>query len=188
MRALTSTTGGMRGLVAGAALTALALLAACGGGEQAKPAPTASKTATAATTPAATAKATATAASTGTPKAAATSTPSATTLRVGDTALGKVLVDEKGMTLYTFKNDPTDASKSACNGNCAAIWPPLAAPASGSPTKPAEASGAIAVVTRDDGSKQVAYGGLPLYRYQADSAPGETKGEGAGGNWTVARP
>ena len=40
-------------------------------------------------------------------------------------ALGNFLVDDKGMTLYTFKNDTSGVSK--CTGNCATIWPPLSA-------------------------------------------------------------
>lgn len=179
------------------ALAGAALLAACGGNEGATPtaatgpAATASKAAaTSAATAAATAetKAAATATTTGTPQAATPAAAGATTVRIGETSLGKVLVDEQGRTLYTFKNDPPNEGKSVCNGNCAAIWRPLLAPAAGAPTKPAEAASAITVITRDDGSKQVAYGGQPLYRYSADAAPGDTKGEGVGGVWSVARP
>lgn len=185
-------------LVIGAAVASAALLgAACTGGSEEKATPAkgsptaATKTSpTSAATPAATKAAATTApAPTGSPKAAAPAAPAPTTaLRVADTPLGKILVDNNGLTLYTFKNDPTDASKSVCNGNCANIWPPAYAPTAGAPTKPAEAGGTIAIVTRDDGTKMIAYNGLPLYRYQPDTAPGETKGEGVGGNWTVARP
>ena len=44
--------------------------------------------------------------------------------KVADTSKGKVLVDAKGMTLYTFDRDTTP-NKSACNGQCATNWPPL---------------------------------------------------------------
>jgi predicted lipoprotein with Yx(FWY)xxD motif len=175
--------------------------AACAGGEEATPAKgTATSAATSATkaspttaaTPAATTKAAATTApaATGSPKAAATpgATTPTTALRVGDTSLGKVIVDNNGFTLYTFKNDPPNGDKSACNGNCASIWPPAFAPATGEPQKAAEATGTVKIITRDDGTKQIAYNGLPLYRYQPDTAPGEVKGEGVGGNWNVARP
>lgn len=40
---------------------------------------------------------------------------------------GGMLVDSKGMTLYTFDKDA--AGKSMCNDQCAANWPPLAAAA-----------------------------------------------------------
>ncbi len=181
-------------LMSGAALAAFALLgAACSGGEtetKATTSPTAASkaAATSAATPAATTKAAATA--TAAAKAAATAGPSTptTALRVAETSLGKVIVDNNGLTLYIFKNDPPNGDKSVCNGNCANIWPPAFAPATGEPTKSADMTGTIKIITRDDGSKMIAYNGLPLYRYQPDTAPGEVKGEGVGGNWNVARP
>ncbi len=46
-----------------------------------------------------------------------------------------------------------------------------------------------ATITRDDGSKQVTYKGLPLYRFAQDAAPGDTKGDGfANGLWAAAKP
>ena len=43
--------------------------------------------------------------------------------KIADTAKGKVLVNEKGMTLYVFDKD--SVGKSACSGTCAENWPPL---------------------------------------------------------------
>ncbi len=182
-------------LAVSVAISSMALVGtACSGGTtEATPAKSSATTvskasATTAATPAATPKAAATTApaATGSPKAAA---PAATTgLKVAETSLGKVIVDNNNMTLYTFKNDPTDGSKSACNGNCAAIWPPAFTPETGAPTKTADITGAIATVTRDDGTKMIGYKGQPLYRYAQDQAAGDTKGEGVGGNWSVARP
>ncbi|MBI5285411.1 MAG: hypothetical protein HY874_09995 [Chloroflexi bacterium] len=106
---------------------------------------------------------------------------------IADTSLGKVLTDDKGMTLYTFKNDVAGNGKSACAGGCLVNWPALTV-ASGAPSKPAEATGDIALITRDDGAMQVTYKGLPLYRFINDKAPGDTKGEGVGGIWFVAKP
>ncbi len=97
------------------------------------------------------------------------------------TGLGDVLVDGKSMTLYTFDRD-TVAGKSACNGPCAQNWPPLMA-ATG-----ASDSGAWSVITRDDGSKQWAYKGKPLYTWVRDQKPGDTTGEGFNNIWRVARP
>ena len=92
-----------------------------------------------------------------------------------------VLVDDKGMTLYTFGRDTTPG-KSACNGQCVTAWPPLAA------TADAKDIGDWTVVTRDDGSKMSAYEGGPLYTYAMDK-PGDTSGDGKGnGNWKVATP
>jgi predicted lipoprotein with Yx(FWY)xxD motif len=92
-----------------------------------------------------------------------------------------VLADAKGMTLYTYSKDEND--KSMCNGKCAMNWPPLMAPAN------AKAEGDWMVVTREDGTKQWAYKGKPLYTFANDTKPGETKGNGMGnGVWQVATP
>lgn len=89
-------------------------------------------------------------------------------------------VDAKGMTLYTFDKD--SAGKSACNGQCAANWPPLMA---GADAKP---SGDWTVITRDDGGKQWAYKGKPLYAWVKDTKPGEKTGDGfANGAWRAAK-
>ncbi|MCY1412534.1 Secreted repeat [compost metagenome] len=92
-----------------------------------------------------------------------------------------MLVDAKGMTLYTFDKDSD--GKSACNGQCATNWPPLMA-----------AEGAKAddddwtVVTRDDGGKQWAYYGKPLYTFIQDQKPGDKTGDGKMGVWHIAKP
>lgn len=96
-------------------------------------------------------------------------------------AEGGVLVGANGMTLYTFDRD-TVAGKSACNGPCAANWPPLMAPAG------ATASGDWSIVTRDDGTKQWAYKGKPLYHWTKDQKPGDRTGEGFNNVWHVAQP
>ncbi|NUZ04505.1 COG4315 family predicted lipoprotein [Piscinibacter koreensis] len=89
-----------------------------------------------------------------------------------------VLVGANGMTLYTFDNDKA-AGKSACNGPCATLWPPLAAGASDQP------QGSWSVITRDDGSRQWAYKGKPVYFYQADKAPGDKAGDNFRGVWHI---
>ena len=99
---------------------------------------------------------------------------------IADTAKGKALVDSKGMTLYAFDKD--SGGKSACNGPCAANWPPLAA-TSGA------AMGDWSIITRDDGSKQWAYKGKPLYVFAKDTKPGDTSGDGVlNGAWHIATP
>lgn len=173
---------GASALIAGVSLVA----AACGGGTS-----SADKTATAAkgggTTPAATNAATKAAT---TPAAAATTAATAASgasggVKIGDTTkLGKVLTDDKGMTLYTFKNDTTPG-KSSCNGGCATNWPPVMAT---SAPKVDGATGEFTVITRDDGAKQVTYKGAPLYLYAADKAAGDTNGDGVGGVWSAAKP
>lgn len=98
---------------------------------------------------------------------------------VGKTAKGAVLVDAKGMSLYTFDKDGGGAS--ACSGDCAAKWPPLAA---GADAKP---EGDYAPIPRD-GGRQWAYKGQPLYGWVKDHKPGDVTGDGVGGVWHLARP
>ena len=100
--------------------------------------------------------------------------------QVTQTDKGPALADAKGMTLYVFDKD--SAGKSACNGKCAENWPPLTADAAAAP--PAGYS----VITRDDGQKQWAYKGKPLYGWVKDTKPGDTTGDGVGGSWHIAAP
>jgi predicted lipoprotein with Yx(FWY)xxD motif len=86
------------------------------------------------------------------------------------------------MTLYTFDKDSAGSGKSVCNGQCATNWPPLMAADADA------ASGDYSVVTRDDGKKQWALKGKPLYYWVKDTKPGDTTGEGVMGAWHVAKP
>ncbi len=66
-----------------------------------------------------------------------------------------LMANSAGMTSYTFDKDTANNGKSACNGPCAALWPAIV---------PADmmVGGDYSVVTRDDGSKQLAYKGKPF--------------------------
>jgi predicted lipoprotein with Yx(FWY)xxD motif len=111
----------------------------------------------------------------------ATTAFAANPVKVGETAKGKTLVDTKGMTLYTFDKDAD--GKSACNGPCAANWPPVAAGADD------KGSDGYSVITRDDGSRQWAYKGKALYGWTKDAKPGDITGDGfLNGAWHVAQP
>lgn len=97
------------------------------------------------------------------------------------TADGK-LTNDAGMTLYTFDRDMPSSGKSACNGPCAANWPPLMAKDGD------RGSGNYSVITRDDGKMQWAYKGKPLYTWTKDQKPGDTTGDGFNNAWRIARP
>lgn len=92
-----------------------------------------------------------------------------------------VLVGSNGMTLYTFDKDAAGSGKSVCNGPCAKNWPPLAADASAKPV------GDYTVITRDDGARQWAYKGKPLYFWVKDKQPGDKTGDGVNSVWRTAR-
>ena len=93
-----------------------------------------------------------------------------------------VLVGPNGMTLYTFDRDAAGSGKSACNGPCATNWPPLMAAGS------AAGSGDWTVVTRDDGGRQWAYKGKPVYYWAKDAKPGDRTGDNFNNVWRLARP
>ncbi|WP_326540712.1 COG4315 family predicted lipoprotein [Pseudorhodoferax sp.] len=92
---------------------------------------------------------------------------------------GGVLVGPNGMTLYTFDKDA--GGKSVCNGPCATNWPPFLA---GDADK---AAGDYTVLTRDDGKKQWAFKGKPLYYWAKDGKAGDTTGDGFNGVWHVVQ-
>lgn len=92
-----------------------------------------------------------------------------------------MLVGQNGMTLYTFDNDPAGAGKSACNGPCAANWPPLTAASDAKP------SGDYMIITRDDGAKQWAFKGKPLYFWSKDQKPGDKTGDGFKNVWHAVK-
>lgn len=93
-----------------------------------------------------------------------------------------VLVGANGMTLYTFDRDAAGSGKSVCNGPCAQNWPPLMAAADAKPM------GEWTVVTRDDGARQWAYKGKPLYFWVRDQKAGDRTGDGFNNAWRLARP
>ena len=92
-----------------------------------------------------------------------------------------VLVDASGMTLYTFDKDKANSGKSVCNGQCATLWPPLVA------DKDAKASDPYSIINRDDGTKQWAYDGMPLYLYSADKKAGDRSGDNVKNVWHVIK-
>ena len=105
----------------------------------------------------------------------------ATAASVPAAPVNGVLATPAGATLYTFDKDTAGNGKSACNGQCATNWPPLTAQASDT------ASGDWSIVTRDDGSRQWAFKGQPLYTYAKDAKAGDTTGDGKGNVWHLVK-
>ncbi len=90
-------------------------------------------------------------------------------------------VGTNGMTLYTFDKDAAGSGKSVCNGPCATNWPPLFA------ADTDRASGDWTIVSRDDGKKQWAHRGKPLYYWIKDQKPGDRSGDGVNNAWRIAK-
>ena len=93
-----------------------------------------------------------------------------------------VLVGPNKMTLYTFDRDAAGSGKSVCNGPCATNWPPLMAAAD------ASTSGDWSIIVRDDGGRQWAYKGKPVYYWAKDQKPGDRTGDGFNNVWRLAKP
>jgi predicted lipoprotein with Yx(FWY)xxD motif len=114
-------------------------------------------------------------------------TASTAVLGVRGTGAGAELVGPNGMTLYFFAKDA--AGMSNCSGQCLANWPALTVPADLRPAAADGVTGALASFTRaDNGTQQLTYSGRPLYFFAGDSVPGDTRGDGVGGVWSIARP
>lgn len=109
--------------------------------------------------------------------------PAASSVSVSEAGeLGEVLVGATGLTLYGFAKDVN--GESTCVDACATAWPALID--DGSFTPPAGMDPALfTTIVRPDGSKQIKAGKWPLYFYAGDGSPGETNGQGVGGDWFV---
>jgi len=111
-------------------------------------------------------------------KPATVATLHTATVTVGG-AREAILVDGKGLPLYTYKPDTATTSKVA--GELAALWPPLVA---NNPTASGVTGALSTVVTTND--RQVTYNGHFLYTFVEDS-PGQVTGQGVQ-NFFVATP
>jgi len=86
--------------------------------------------------------------------------------------------DKEGFTLYTFDEDPINAS--SCAGTCITAWPPLLADNGAKTTSP------LSLVDVNGGLRQWAHRGKPLYLYIGDNAAGDNTGDEVDGTWQTA--
>ncbi|MFJ7078994.1 hypothetical protein [Streptomyces sp. NPDC098781] len=103
-----------------------------------------------------------------------------------DPKVGPILTDAAGFSLYRFTKDSATPPKSACDGECTKLWPPV--PAKGASLPKGLDKALLGTLTRPDGVAQLTLAGIPLYRYSKDTKPGEVKGEGVGGTWFASPP
>jgi predicted lipoprotein with Yx(FWY)xxD motif/uncharacterized cupredoxin-like copper-binding protein len=118
---------------------------------------------------------------TGTPESAA----EPTVFVRQDPTFGPFLTDPAGRTLYLFSKD-TEPGKSVCTDKCEQNWPVFTATEPLS--LPGTVDGELSLITRDDGSTQVAYNGIPLYYFAGDANPGDTNGQAVGDVWWLVAP
>jgi predicted lipoprotein with Yx(FWY)xxD motif len=118
--------------------------------------------------------------------AASSSSAENAELATADSALGTIVVDSKGMSVYMFDKDTQGSGKSSCTGGCLEAWPPVIAE-SDSPAVDG-VTGDVATIPRDDGTVQVTLDGWPLYYWQGDKAAGDVAGQGVQDVWWVLAP
>lgn len=103
-----------------------------------------------------------------------------TGIQVADSAVGPILADQSGRTLYAFTNDKNGTS--SCTGTCIATWPALTSEKAVGAETGADAA-LLTTVARAEGATQAVYGGWPLYYYAGDLGAGDIDGQGVDGAW-----
>jgi predicted lipoprotein with Yx(FWY)xxD motif len=110
---------------------------------------------------------------------------SAATLELRKTAVGEIITDSAGMTVFMFTRDTRKFEACVTISGCTEVWPPIFAeetPTVG-PGLKAKKLGTLAL---PNGSHQLTYKKHPLYGYTGNVNPGETSYIGAlafGGYW-----
>jgi predicted lipoprotein with Yx(FWY)xxD motif len=104
-------------------------------------------------------------------------------------AMGNVVTDGAGRTLYRFEKDQAKPEpRSNCVGMCAQTWPPMLANGDQPPVVEGVDPAIVGTVTREDGTRQVTIGNWPVYTYAKDPGPGKWQGQGVMGTWFVVQP
>lgn len=103
-------------------------------------------------------------------------------------ALGRIVADDEGRTVYLFEKDEHD--QSYCTGACESVWPPVTT--KGMPKiQDGIDAGKVTLLKRENGLRQVVYEGHPLYYYQGDTNSGDTNGQEQdqfGAEWYALTP
>jgi predicted lipoprotein with Yx(FWY)xxD motif len=116
---------------------------------------------------------------------AGTSAPRGAKVQVRHTALGGILADGRGMTLYVFTRDTRNHDRCVSISGCSGIWPAVKTNGQVSAAGGVRRS-LLGTIKLAGGVRQVTYAGHPLYTYSGDSGPGQTDYVGVpqfGGTW-----
>ena len=103
-------------------------------------------------------------------------------VKIAQSDLGPILVDQMGRTLYAFTKDENKSS--ACDVDCIAVWPALTAQSKVDAKDGADAN----LVSQIDESSQAVYGKWPLYYFVGDQVPGDLNGQGVDDEWFAIAP
>lgn len=107
--------------------------------------------------------------------------PEPVAVKVAQTDLGPILVDQAGRTLYAFTKDENKSS--ACDADCIAVWPALT-----STSKVDSGEGVDAGLVSATEQTQAVYGKWPLYYYVGDAVAGDLNGQGVDEEWFAVAP
>jgi predicted lipoprotein with Yx(FWY)xxD motif len=105
-------------------------------------------------------------------------------LQLRQTALGSILVNRGGHTVFVFTRDTRNRDHCAAIPGCAGIWPMVTS--AGTPTLGPGVKRTLVGTIKVGGVRQLTYAGHPLYTYIGDSGPGDTSYVGQsqfGGRW-----
>ncbi|HEX3981382.1 MAG TPA: hypothetical protein VHW93_09160 [Acidimicrobiales bacterium] len=121
------------------------------------------------------------------PAAAGAGTTPVTVTTTDNKAWGTILTLSNGTVVYRLTTDPKN--KSVCSGTCAKIWPPVLL-ATGQKKATGHGVSGLGTITRSNGTHQVTYQGIPLYRYFGDHKAGQATGniKDKWGRWWVVNP
>jgi predicted lipoprotein with Yx(FWY)xxD motif len=103
-------------------------------------------------------------------------------------AMGQIVTDAEGFTLYRFDKDQKNGKTSACVDKCAKVWPPSLIENGQQPELKGVDPKLVGTIQRPDGGTQLTIGGWAVYRYIGDPKPAAWKGQGVGGTWFVVNP
>lgn len=105
-------------------------------------------------------------------------------------AVGRVLVDGKGRTLYVYTPDRRRSVACTPADDCTTAWPPLLAKqGTRTTTGPGVRKGLVgADHSAADGGQVITYNGWPLYYFIGDHMPGQVNGQGQGHDWFAIGP
>ena len=96
------------------------------------------------------------------------------------TAYGYILTNGIGSPIYAYSGTGVGGKQDCVTSVCAKRWIPVSAPNLANPI------GDFTLITRDEGTKQWAYKGKPLFTYSADLMPGDALGIGVSSDYKVA--
>jgi predicted lipoprotein with Yx(FWY)xxD motif len=105
------------------------------------------------------------------------------TVRLSSDGSDGYIVDGAGKTLYYTLNDAPGNGISNCFGECSLLWHPFYTDIIRVPSRLSTSD--FETISRSDGTLQTTYKGWPLYTYTKDLTPGDTKGDGEKGIWSI---